>query len=497
METEAEQEFDVVVIGAGPAGENAADRAARGGLRVAVVEDELVGGECSYWACIPSKALLRPVNLALATQRMRGLRPAEVDPPEVLARRDYWDAGLVDAGQVSWLDSAGLTLVRGHGQLDGPRRVRVGDLRLLARVAVVLATGTTASLPPIPGLREAAPWTNREGTTSSRIPPRLVVLGGGVVACELAQAWQGLGSQVTLLERSERVLGRMEPFAADLVAAGLREQGVDVRTGVTVVHVERRSDGSVVVTVRAGNGGDEVTVEADEVLAALGRSPATGSLGLETVGIGPDQLAPGGYVPVDETCAVGAAGLDDQGQPWLYAVGDVNGRNLLTHMGKYQGRAVGERLAVRGAGRAGARVAPGGGRRGRHVAEDNPLVPWADEVGAPQVVFTDPEVASVGLTESAARRRGLTVRVVDVPMTSASGAGLQADGYRGQARMVVDEDRKVIVGMTFVGQDVAELVHSATIAVVAGVPLARLWHAVPPFPTMSEVWLRLLEAYGL
>jgi pyruvate/2-oxoglutarate dehydrogenase complex dihydrolipoamide dehydrogenase (E3) component len=291
-----------------------------------------------------------------------------------------------------------------------------------------------------------------------------------VVACEMAQAYAGLGSQVTLLERGDRLLGRTEPFAGDFVAAGLREAGVDVRLGTAVTKVVRAgSDGSGEVTVTTADGS---TVVGDQVLAALGRTPSTSDLGLDTVG-----LKAGGFVTVDESMRVA-----DVADGWLYAVGDVNGRNLLTHMGKYQGRVAGDVIVARSSG----------------APDDGPsLRATSDALGAPQIVYTDPEVCAVGLTEAAAREAGLDVKVVDVPMTSASGAGLQADNYQGQARMVVDQTRQVVVGVTFVGQDTAELVHSATVAVVGGVPLDRLWHAVPSFPSMSEVWLRLLESYGL
>jgi pyruvate/2-oxoglutarate dehydrogenase complex dihydrolipoamide dehydrogenase (E3) component len=479
MTDDAQQEagtrtYDVVVLGAGPVGENAAGRVRRRGLTCVIVEPRLVGGECSFYACIPSKALLRPVNLAAATRRVRGVRPGGLDVAEVLARRNYWTSDWDDTGAKGWLDGEGIDLVRGHGRLAGERRVEVEvpgadePVVLLARHAVVVATGTSAAVPPIEGLREARPWTNIEATSSQTVPDRLVILGGGVVACEMAQAYSGLGSRVTLLERAERLLGRTEPFAGEMVAAGLREAGVDIRLGTTVVKVVR-GDGSGEVTVTTS---DDSTFVGDEVLAALGRVPSTGDIGLDTVG-----RPPSGYLPVDEAMLVD--GVDGR---WLYAVGDVNGRNLLTHMGKYQGRVCGDVIVARVKGE----------------PDDGPSMrASSDALGAPQVVFTDPEVCAVGLTEEAARSAGLDVKVVDVPMSSVSGSGLDADGYEGQARLVVDERRRVVVGATFVGQDTSELVHSATIAVVGEVPLERLWHAVPSFPTISEVWLRLLEEYGL
>lgn len=464
-----DESYDVIVVGAGPVGENAADRAGRDGLRVAIVERRLVGGECSFYACIPSKALLRPVHARNAARRVEGVRGAELDVPAVLHRRDHWVSDLDDTGATTWLDEAGIDLIRGNARLTGERVVEVDGRPYRARVAVVLATGSTAAVPDIPGLRAAEPWTNVEATTAGTVPGRLVVLGGGVVSCELAQVYAALGSQVTVIERSDRLLGRTEDFAGELVADGLRAAGVEVRLGTSATEVKRPEPGGE-VTVSFSDGG---SVTADEVLAALGRTPATKDLGLEAVGVATDDR---GYLPVDDRLQVTSA----PGR-WLYAAGDVTGRNLLTHMGKYQARVCGDVIAARAAGR----------------PDDGPgMTAWADHLGPPQVIFTDPEVAAAGLTSDAARERGLDVRVVDVDMTSATGAALQADDYTGRARLVIDNGDNVVVGATFVGQDVAELAHAATIAIVGRVPLDTLWHAVPSFPTMSEVWLRLLEAAG-
>jgi len=476
MRAGEEKTYDVVVIGAGPVGENAAARAVRGGLSACVVEERLVGGECSYWACIPSKALLRPVHAAAAARRVRRVAVGpQVDAKEVFARRDSFTAGGDDSGQVRWLEGASVELVRGRGRLTGERRVRValpdgGAATLVAGHAVVLAVGTVPAIPPIDGLREARPWTNREATTASQAPERLVVLGGGVVACEMAALFSGLGSQVTLVVRADRLLARYEPFAGELLADALRAAGVDVRLSATAEQVTR--DASGVVTVRIAADGRTDMVEGGEVLAALGRRPATDDIGLDTVG-----LASGKYVEVDDSLrATGVRGS------WLYAAGDVNGRALLTHMGKYQGRICGDVIAARAVGR------PDDGPRMRA---------WADHRAVPQVVFTDPEVCAVGLTLDQAQRQGLRVRAVEYEIGDVSGASLHADGYQGRAQLLVDEDRQVVVGATFVGQDTADLLHSATVAVVGEVPLDRLWHAVPSFPTISEVWLRLMEEYGL
>ncbi|MFI6006021.1 dihydrolipoyl dehydrogenase family protein [Streptomyces sp. NPDC051366] len=468
--------YDVVVLGGGPAGENIVDRTRAAGLTTALVEAELVGGECSYWACVPSKALLRPALARADARRVPGLAGSvggPLDTAAVLAHRDYWTGSWKDDGQVEWIDSIGVHLYRGHGRLYGIRKVAVtspeGEHHVLAaRHAVVVATGTRAMVPDVPGLAGARPWTSREATSAQQAPGRLLIVGGSVVAAEMATAWQALGSQVTVLVRGSGLLPRMEPFAGELVAEALREAGAVVRTGVSVEAVVRNgSTGPVQVVLEGGE-----ILEGDELLMATGRSPRTEDIGLETVG-----LTPGDWIPVDDSCRV-------QGHDWLYAVGDVNHRALLTHQGKYQGRIAGAAIAARAAGSTGLDT----GRWGAHAAT-------ADTQALPQAVFTDPEASAVGLTLAEAERAGHRVRAVDYDLGKVSGAGLYADGYRGRARMVVDLDREVLLGVTFVGPGAAELVHAATVAVAGEVPIDRLWHAVPAFPTISEIWLRLLETY--
>ncbi len=470
----AADEYDLVVIGAGAVGENVADRAVQGGLSVLIVENELVGGECSYWACMPSKALLRAGTVLRAAHAVPGARAAvtgAIDASAVLASRDQVASDWNDAGQVRWLQKAGIALARGHARLDGERRVVItaadGSTRLVtATHAVAICTGSTAVMPPIEGLAESRPWTSREITSIEKIPARLGIIGGGVVGCEMATAFTSLGSRVTLLARSGLLAG-VEDFAGAAVAERLRADGADVLLSTSPERVDRASDGTVTLTLSGGR-----ELEVDELVVATGRAAATSDLGLETIG-----LEPGAWLEVDDTLRV-------PGHDWLYGVGDVNHRALLTHQGKYQARAAGDVIAARARG-----ASVDDAVWGAHVAT-------ADHDAVPQVTFTSPEVASVGLTAAQAEKKGLRTRVVDYELGWLAGATVHGENYRGTARMVVDESRGVIVGFTLVGDDVGELLHAATIAIVGEVPIARLWHAVPSYPTLSEIWLRLLEGYG-
>jgi len=472
-----QHEYDVIVLGAGSTGENVASRARAGGLSVVVVEPELAGGECSYWACMPSKALLRPIESLTDARGLDGARQAvtgKVDVAATLSRRDAFTNGWDDSSQVEWLDSEQISLVRGQGRLSGVREVEVtgadGDrVTLRARHAVAVCVGSRNFPPPVDGLDAVGAWTSADATSVSDVPDRLTVIGGGVVGVEMATALSALGAEVTLLAIEHPLLPRMEPEVGPLVQTALEEAGVVVRTGAEVTSA-RREGGTVTVTVA---GGDEYT--ADELLVGAGRRPRTGDIGLEVVG-----LEPGSALDTDDSMRV--TGVDGG---WLYAAGDCAGRAMLTHMGKYQARVCGDSIAARAAG------------------GDEPTGAWqqlaatAHHRAVPQVVFSDPPAGSVGPTLQQAREAGLRVRAVDYDLGSVAGASLYADGYRGWARIVVDEDRRVLVGATFVGPGVAELVHAATVAVVGEVPVDRLWHAVPSYPTISEVWLKLLEAYGL
>ncbi len=457
--------YDVIVIGAGPAGENAADYARQRGLTAAIIEAELVGGECSYWGCMPSKALLRPTEALAAARRVPAAAAAitgEVDVEKVLRNRDAFTSNWEDKGQVDWLEGAGVELHRGHGRLVGEKVVEViaedGSVtRLEASEGVVIGVGTRAAHPPVAGLSDIITWDNRDITEAKEIPDRLLVLGGGVIGTEMAQAFARLGAdEVTVIEALDRVLGVEEPFVSDEIVAALEAEGIAFHLGARAEQVRREgTDGPVTVTLASG---DEVT--GDELLVAVGRRAPTDQLGLDTIGVEPGR---GGFIEVDDHLRV-------PGHDWLYVVGDANGRALLTHQGKYQARLVGDALA-------GVDVDPA----------------WADERAVPRVVYTDPQVAAVGLTEAQAREAGHDVTTASYNVGHSAGGALLGKGTDGTAKLVIDRPRRTILGATFVGPGVGEMLHAATIAVVSEVTLEQLWHAVPPFPTVSEVWLRLLE----
>jgi pyruvate/2-oxoglutarate dehydrogenase complex dihydrolipoamide dehydrogenase (E3) component len=483
MPQPVKQEFDVVVIGAGAVGENVADRAAQGGLSVVLVEAELVGGECSYWACMPSKALLRPGTALHAAQTTPGAKEAvtqTLHAAAVLKRRDYFTSNWQDDSQVAWVKDSGIDLIRGHAWLTAPKTVQVAGLdgtshQLLARHAVVLATGSMPNTPRIEGLEDLQLWGTREATSASEIPERLAVLGGGVAGTELAQAFARLGSAVTLVARG-RLLGKYPEEAAALVAAGLRADGVDIRLHTGTQAITEHDDGTFSLQLADGS-----RVTADKVLVSTGRHPALEGLGLESVGIEPDGR---GRLTLSTDMSGLVEGVPGD-EPWLYAVGDAAGKNLLTHQGKYEARVTGDAITARAKGQL-----------------TGPPADWsrysqtANQHAVPNVVFTDPELATVGRTLESAREDGYNASSVELPIEVA-GSSLHSENYDGWAQLVIDEDRQVLLGATFTGPDVSELLHAATIAVVGQVPLNRLWHAVPSYPTISEVWLRLLEKYGL
>lgn len=487
------QTYDVVVIGGGAVGENLADRAVQGGLSAAIVESELVGGECSYWACMPSKALLRPGAALAAAEAVPGTGevPQHVDVEATFAARDSFASDWNDESQVEWLSSAGIDLIRGTARIIGEREVEVNPnieqagvapqqshpTTVRARHAVAICTGTTPVLPPIEGLAESRPWTSAEATAATQVPPELLIIGGGVVGCEMATVFADLGARVHLIARGKNLLAGVDEFAGQAVGAALANMGVDVRLSCEVTSCAQvgadptdliGDDATSFSGIRTeATLSDGTAIVADQILVATGRKPDVPEI--TAGGIERDES---GQVALDHDLR--AVGTD-----WLYVVGDASGRAHTTHQGKYQARIIGDLIAQRA-------NAPSAGSADLR----------ADDLGPPQVIFTRPEVAHVGLSAAAAQEQGRNVQIFDQDLGAVAGAALHAHGYQGQVRFVVDVEQQLLIGATFVGQDVAEMLQAATTAIIGQVPLQRLKHVVPAYPTMSEVWLRFLEAAG-
>lgn len=472
--------FDVICIGSGWAGRVLASRVAASGLKSLVIETELIGGDCPFWACVPSKALLRPAESLEDSRQVQGVKETvsadRVDVGAVFARRDKittnWDDRVA---LVPSIKKSGAHVIRGKGRIAGEREVIVEDLNgaartLHARRAVAVCTGSEPIIPPIPGLSDACPWTPRQATSSSTVPKHLLIIGAGAVGCEMATAYQSFGSEVTIVTSGPRLLHRFDPEVGELLRKSLEDKGVTIHASAAIIRISRDSaSGRIIAVLGTGD-----ILHADEVLVAAGRRAKTAGIGLDTYNLPTD----GSPIPVNESLCVETV----PGQ-WLYAAGDVNGRHPLTHGSKYHGRIMANSILG-----ASEKAAP---------EPWSPIAATADTLAQPQVIFTRPTVASVGLTRTDAEKAGISYRAITSPSLTTASRIRRDDAADGWAQWIVEKSTNRLLGATLVGDEVGELIHAYTVAIVGQMTLDRLAHAVPAFPTLSEVHLNLLEAAGL
>lgn len=441
--------YDAIVIGAGPAGEVAASRLAAQGLRVALIERELVGGECAYWACVPSKTLLRPPEVRAEAARVAGVDRPPQRWAAVAAYRDFMIRNLDDTSQVEEYRDEGVDVYKGEGRITGHGSVQVAE-HALSTERIIVATGSDPAIPPIEGLAEAGFWTNRQATTLAELPDSVIVLGGGPVGVELAQFFARFEVMVTLIQAEDRLIAREEPAVGELIGKALEAEGIDLRLASSAESVTR-ADGTYRVRL---SGGDEV--QGSELLVATGRRARVRDIGLESVGI---QPGPHG-IEVDERCRAGDG---------VWAIGDVTGVMQFTHVGMYQGRIAAADIA---------------GEQ-----------PRASYDAIPRVVFSDPEIAAVGLTEGRAREQGIELATSRIKLREQlARPWTYEEDPRGELGLLADRERQVLVGAWAVAPLASEWIHQAALAIKTRIPLAVLRDTVAQFPTFSEAYLKGLEA---
>jgi pyruvate/2-oxoglutarate dehydrogenase complex dihydrolipoamide dehydrogenase (E3) component len=448
------EKFDAIILGMGPGGEVVAGRLLKAGKNVAVVERELLGGECAYWACIPSKTLLRPPELKGETTRAFGTGTPEIYLKELFDYRDYIIRNLDDSGEVESYEGMGAMVIRGEGRLVGHGRVEV-DGETLEAEHVVVATGSAQNMLPIEGIEEVTVWTNREATTTHEVPGRAVIVGGGANGIETSQWLSRLGCSVTIVQSPETLINREDPQVGELLKGYLEEEDIGVRVGRRAEKA-RKEDEDAVVTLDDGE-----EIRTDVLIMTAGRTPRVEGIGLESVGVEENESG----LAVDDRCRV-------KGTNGLWAVGDVTGILLFTHVAQYQGRIVAANIL-------------GGDRR-------------ADYSGVPRVVFSDPEVAATGLTEEQARDQGMNVASINLDMASSLARPVTYEKEpRGNLGLVVDRDERVLVGAWAVAPQAGEWIHQACLALKARVSVDTLIDSVFQFPTFSQGYLEALEKMDL
>ena len=475
--------FDAIFIGSGWAPRIATPRLVKAGLSSLIIESELVGGECPFWACAPSKVLLRPQEALESTAAVGGAKESlttdhDVNVEGTFKRRDAFTGDWNDLGHfVPAIEDAGGHVVRGHAQIVGEKKVHVTShqgetIALEARLAVVIGTGSGAIMPDIPGLKEANPWTARDATSSSTVPEHLIIMGAGAVGAEMATAYLSFGARVTVVQAGPEILPAVDTSAGKLVRESLEHHGAVVKVGTKITQVKREENGTITVQLSDGS-----SLAGSELLVAAGRTGRHTNLGLDSIGVKPK----GHWIEVDDRLQV--MGVDGV---WLYAVGDVNGRALFSHTSKYHGRVVANAIIAK-------------------TSQTNDALeqlPWAadvaqaDNAAVPQVIFTNPVVGSIGLTQKAAEKKAIKFRSVNAPSLTFGGKVHADDKGPGWAQWILDDGNRIL-GATFVGAEAADLLHASTVAVVGGLTVQQMAHAIPCFPTMSEVYLNLCDAAGI
>ncbi len=449
------EKYDAVMLGMGPGGEVVAGRLLKAGKRIAIVERELIGGECAYWGCIPSKTLLRPPEVWGEARRAFGTSTPTLELEELFDYRDWMIRNLDDSGQVEGYEKKGATVVKGEGRIAGPGKVEANG-EVLETDNVIVATGSVANVPPIEGIDDVPYWTNREVTTTREVPPHALIVGGGPNGVEASQWLSRFGSEVTIVQSPDRLLNREDPKVGELVRKALEEEGVKVLSGRKVTKVRRNGERTVATL------DDGAEVETDVVVVAAGRTPRTEGIGLESLGVEPK----GEGLPVDDYCRIQGAGEG------AWAVGDVTGVQLFTHVAQYQGRVVADNIL---------------GKERK-----------ASYRGVPRVVFSDPEVAACGLTEEQAREQGIDVAAADLDLgrSLARPYTFEKDP-RGHFGLVADRGRGVLIGAWAVAPQASEWIHQATQAIRAEIPVETLVDGVAQFPTYSEAYVKALERLEL